>query len=506
MNAQKLLKATVAASTLCMLVFLYLFLSRNAPGLTAFPTVATLAGIYGLVYLVAVAHWIVEGEKPAARRLLGGVTVIFSSVLLVYVFLESTVLDYYQPLSLYDDVIAALALWWGLLIIVGVVSLLAARPMLPLLARVFLLALFAWPLAASLWWINSPEPGSKVLAHEHVFVGGQDGYDIYRIPGLVLIPAGSRLANGDVLSSDRLLAFAEARRDGALDSGVIDLVLKTSDDDGQSWSRQAIICQHQINQRRGKCGNPTPVFDTDSGTLVLAYNLSGLEVDNRWHSSHVMSSDDGGLNWGEASFIADDNFVFGPGKGIRKVHPPHQGRLLLPGYTGGTAYLIYSDDHGGSWQRSVGVDGGNETDVAERPDGSLYLATRHNAPIARAPEPNGRLYSTSSDGATNWSDLVIDQQLPTPVCQASVISTSGGSLLFSNPAHHSSRVRMTLRQSRDGGGSWDKGQLVYPGPSGYSVLAQGSDGSIYLLYENGNMAYSERISLARVAPGKASPN
>ena len=31
-----------------------------------------------------------------------------------------------------------------------------------------------------------------------------------------------------------------------------------------------------------------------------------------------------------------------------------------------------------------------------------------------------------------------------------------------------------------------------------SVLASGSDGGAYLLYENGNMAYSERISLAHI--------
>lgn len=499
MKNQAVVKALLFASTVFMLEFLYLFVSRNAPGLAGLPATVLLAAVYGLVYLAAVMRLFTRTNNPGTS-LLPAAIVLIASVLLIFVFLEATVLDYYQPLSLYDEAIGALALWWGLLILAGIYSLIAARVKLPTLAGIFLLALASWPLAASLWWINSPEPGKGVASNDHVFVGGEGGYAIYRIPGFTLIPAGATLASGEVLSADRLLAFAEARRDGALDTGVIDLALKISDDGGVNWSQQAIICRHQVGQRRGKCGNPTPVFDRVSGRLILAYNLSGLEADEWMHSSHIMVSEDGGLSWGGARQLAEDNFIFGPGKGIQKNFPPHEGRLLLPAYADGMAYLLYSDDQGENWRRSAGVAGGNETDVAERADGSLYLATRHPVPISRAPEPNGRLFSISPDGVNNWSKLQVDEQLPTPVCQVSLISGRDGSLLFSNPAHHRSRVRMTIRRSRDSGASWDPGLLVYPGPSGYSVLAQGSDGSVYLLYENGNMAYSERISLAHLEP------
>jgi sialidase-1 len=483
-----------------MLVFLCLFVSRNAPGLTALPAVIALAAGYGLVYLAAVRRLFKPARQAGGSKVLAAVCVLLSPVLLVFLFLEATVLDYYQPLSLYDDAIAALALWWGLLAVACILSLLAARAALPALARICLVALAAWPLAASLWWINSPEPGEAVLKNIHVYVGGNGGYDTYRIPGLVLIPAGSRLGSGEVLVADRLLAFAEARRDGALDKGVIDLVLKSSDNGGESWGPQTVICRHEVAGRRGKCGNPTPLFDRDAGRIVLAFNKSGLDTDAWHHSSHVMFSEDGGQSWGDAREISNDNLVFGPGKGIQKRRAPHAGRLLIPGHSGGKAMLVFSDDHGASWQRGPGLAGGDETDVAERADGSLYLATRHRAPVSRAPEPNGRQFSISTDGGDRWPDLLIDQQLPTPVCQASVISAEGDSLLFSNPAHRRSRARMTLRHSPDGGYSWDEGLLVYPGPSGYSVLARGSGGSIYLLYENGNMAYSERISLARMGP------
>lgn len=502
MKALRIVSVLTNISTVMMLVFLYLFIERNAPGLTRLFPIIAIAVVYGLLYLVAagVVLRALESEPAAgavawpARSFL-----LLGSVALLMVFFDATVMDYYQPLSLYDEAIGMLALWWGLLIVQNLVGLFSAGGVARVLALPTFVALLGWPLAASLAWVNSPDPGPKVASNTAVFVGGEGGYAIYRIPGLVLIPAGATLANGSTLEADRLLAFAEARRDGALDSGAIDLVLRVSDDGGVSWSEQQRICRHQLGDNRGKCGNPTPLYDQASGNVVLAYNLSGLEEDARHHSAQVITSPDAGLNWAEPRFVADDNFVFGPGKGIQKTSAPNAGRLLLPGYVNGRAHLYYSDDSGVNWYRDAGLAGGNETDVAELSDGRLYLATRHIAPISRAPEPNGRLFSISSDGGGSWPEATLDEALPTPVCQVSVLQADDDSLLFSNPAHTRARVNMTVRRSADYGASWSSEVQVYPGPAGYSVLARGSDGDIYLLYENGNMAYSERISLARIA-------
>jgi sialidase-1 len=510
MRSLRLINILTNISTVSMLIFLYLFISGNAPGLTALYTIIAMAAAYGLVYLAA-AGFLLQAllapeENSNSSAWPARVVLLLCSAALLYLFLDSAVTDYYQPLSLYDDAIGLLILWWGMLILQNIAGLFAPARVANRLALLSLAALTAWPLAASLWWVNAPPAGADVSHNAAVFIGGDDGYDIYRIPGLALLPSGSTLANGSTLETDRLLAFAEARRDGSLDTGVIDLVLKTSDDGGQSWSRQSIICRHEIDGRRGKCGNPTPVFDRDAGVITLAYNLSGLETESRHHSAQLISSPDGGASWSTPRQLADDNFVFGPGKGIQKQLAPHAGRLLLPGYAEGKAHVYYSDDHGKSWQRDPGIAGGNETDVAELADGRVYLATRHNAPIARAPEPNGRLFSVSSDGGSSWPETRLDENLPTPVCQVAVLQTSDGGLLFSNPAHRRSRVRMTVRYSGDMGKSWPRKVLVYPGPAGYSVLAQASGGDVFVLYENGNMSYSERISLARIPRDKLLPS
>ncbi len=498
MNVKRLLALTIQVSTVAMLVFLYVFVSRNAPGITALLPVTVVVVIYGLIYLFMTARFLQALDDSVIHSgIFVRVACILGSVVLLYLFVDSTITDYYQPLSLYDEAIGLLTIWWGLLIVTSFVSLIFPGVPSPALLGIIFAALFAWPVAASLPWLNVPSPG--VSGTTPVFVGGERGYATYRIPALVLIPKNSHLASGEILTADRLLAFAEARRDSALDNGVIDLVLKASDDSGVTWSRQSVICTHRLGERRGKCGNPTPVYDAQTGSLLLAYNLSGLPADKGVHQGRIMVSEDGGVSWGEPRQVSSDNFIFGPGKGVQKRRKPHAGRLLLPGYLAGGALLLYSDDGGVSWHRGGTVAGGNEADVAELANGGLYLTTRHNVPLSRAPLPNGRLFSVSSDAGASWAATKVDVQLPTPVCQASVITSIDGGLLFSNPAHVRSRVRMTVRYSDDDGGSWSREVLVYPGPAGYSVLAQADNGDVFLLYENGNMSYSERISLARIA-------
>ena len=513
MSTRRALGLIAGLSTVAMVAFLVLFILRNAPGFSAPVTISTLAGLYGLLNawacLVLLKALDRRDKSTVTSPGLWRVAALLAAALLVYIFLDSAVTDYYQPLSLYNDAIAALATWWLLLVLLSALSVLptASRAATRATAVMVLLAAAGWPLAASLSFINSPQVSNLSDINRHVFIGGKDDYAVYRIPGLTLIPAGSKLAAGNTLSNDRLLAFAEARRDGALDTGVIDLVLKISDDAGASWSEQAVICRHQQGKRRGKCGNPTPLFDAETGKLLLAYNLSGVNPGPLEHSGHLMVSEDAGESWGRARQIAGDNFVFGPGKGTRKLLAPGAGRLLLPGHVNNTAQLLYSDDNGNSWHRSAGVAGGNESDVSELSGGQLYLASRHAAPIAMAPEPNGRQFSISSDAGSSWLPGQVDTRLATPVCQVAIIryGDSGG-LLFSNPAHDTSRVRMTLRYSLDDGASWPHQILVYPGPAGYSVLATGSDNAVYLLYENGNMAYSQRISIARISADNLLPS
>lgn len=513
MKAAKMHALILSASCVALWVFVYLLLHRNAPGFTALPSLIALGVAYSSVFTLAcvsLARAFLRSQTSSANDrtvLLARTLLLAFSCLLIWVFLNSTLLDYYQPISLFDEVAVVLAVCWGLLTIVFAVLIITARRRSNTILRngviVGLLAVLGWPTMAIIPWLNEPVHGQHVAIHRDVFVGGVDGYDIYRIPSLLVLPKGSRLANGEKLTEDRLLAIAEARRDGALDTGVIDLVMKVSNDNGESWRAQQLICRHQRDGMRGKCGNATPVFDRDSGTVFLAYNLSGIPHASGSRGAHqalIKASNDGGENWGEPTLLANDNLVFGPGHGVQKLLAPHQGRLIIPAYESTFATAIYSDDKGASWQRSNGLNTGNETEIAELSNGMLYMTTRHRAPIGRPPEPNGRLYSISSNAGETWPDAKVDTHLPTPICQASVQRYGHeGGLLFTNPSHVKSRVRMTLQRSADNGLNWLEPILIYPGPAGYSVVGVLGNGDAVILFERGVVAYSERITFARVA-------
>lgn len=510
MNLFKTGAIVLSIAVLSTIIFTGLFIGYNLSGISEKTIIILIGSVYSiiLIYLsrrIIPKLWVQEkiinhSKHQNLSRLLFSI----SALILVWVFISITVTDYYQPITIYDEVILALAVSWisAILLFLLVASSIAylGPYLLSQLIYFALLIVMGIPLVASLEWINSPSPSQNVDYTVDVFIGGEDGYKTYRIPSLLVIPKESKLANNQTLSSDLIIAIAEARRDAALDTGVIDLVLKTSLDGGHTWSPQQVICQYQIKGERGKCGNPTPVYDQQTGKIHLAHNLSGKD---RKHTAVIITSMDGGKHWSERSIISKDDLIFGPGHGIQKQLKPFPNRLLIPGYLHrkpdgkNLAIVIYSDDQGISWKRSEPLNTGDESEVAELENGSLYLTTRQHAAMGMAPKPNGRWWSLSDDGGTTWSQAEKDVRLKTPVCQSSVLRMNdNGGLAFSNPFNEKSRVNMSIQYSPDNGNNWTNTTQVYMGPSGYSDLGKLSNNKTAVIYENGSMSYSEKISIS----------
>ncbi len=342
-----------------------------------------------------------------------------------------------------------------------------------------------------------------------VFVSGADGYDTFRIPALI------EAADGTVL------AFAEGRVGGRGDSGNIDLVLKRSTDGGATWGELEVVWDDGGNT----CGNPCPVLDTTTGTIHLlsTHNLGQdheseiiAQTSEGTRTVWVLTSDDHGATWSTPREITETTkqpdwtwYATGPGNGIQLRSGEHAGRLVVPCdhieadtkhyYSHG----IGSDDHGKTW-RLLGSTPShqlNECAVAELADGELLLNMRNYDRSKRA-----RALSRSTDGGETWSEVVRDPALPEPICQASMVAIDDGrTLVFSNPASETGRVRMTVRRSRDGGRSWSNGILLHEGPSAYSSLATlggtaGTDG-VACLYEAGEKHPYETIRFRRLDRG-----
>jgi sialidase-1 len=336
------------------------------------------------------------------------------------------------------------------------------------------------------------------LTETDIFDAGQEGYHTYRIPALIVTKNGT------------VLAICEGRKTGRGDHGDLDLVQKRSTDGGQTWGPLELIYEEGGTEKI-TIGNPCPVVDQQTGTLWLPFNRDNDAV-------FMLSSDDDGRTWSKPREITattkqkDWNwYATGPGNGIQLTRGKYKGRLVIPcdhrlngpkddkgGWQqAGRSHVIYSDDHGQTWQLGGSTDFGmNECAVVELSDGTLMLNSRSYRGKAC------RGISLSKDGGTTWEPTYDDPSLVESVCQASLIryswpeaaATDKGLLLFSNPAVPKGRDHVTVRGSTDDGKTWPFSRLICEGSSAYSSLAVLPNGEIGLIYERDNYKH---LTLAR---------
>ena len=343
-----------------------------------------------------------------------------------------------------------------------------------------------------------------------VFVGGEGGSPVYRIPAIT----GVR-AKGGVT---RLLAFAEAR--GTLaDVGANNLALRTSDDGGATWSAYRVIADVPARSLNNPC-----VVALHSGAhagRVLVMFQSYPEGKNEMAvqegfgtgapgelicRTFTMHSDDAGETWSEPREVTRSvkrgtratSTATGPGIGIQLARGPHAGRVIMPfnegPYDQWRVYAAYSDDGGDTWnlgETAPNDDRGlaNEVQMFERADGTVVLNARQHLGAKR------RKTAVSADGGATWSRLADVPDLPDPTCMGGVLALGDGVVVFSGCDSESRRALGTLWISRDDGRTWPEKVLIEPGGFAYSVPVRLDDGTVGVLYET---AGYKRIALRRV--------
>ena len=335
-----------------------------------------------------------------------------------------------------------------------------------------------------------------------LYTAGQAGYHTFRIPALAVTTQGT------------LLAFAEGRKQGRGDAGEIDLVLKRSVDNGATWQPMQLV----VSEPAMTCGNPCPVVDRDTGVIWLPFCKNLADGDENLitqgkapRTVWITHSRDDGVTWAApteiTSAVKDPTWTWyatGPTHGIQL----QSGRLLIPcDHIVGKyfdrkrdphhSHVIYSDDHGASWQIGGIVDDGtNECAVEELIDGSVYINCRNYVGEKR------RAVAWSTDQGNSFPQFRWDDTLVEPICQASLVRVSNerrhdrNRILFANPAS-TAREKLTVRLSYDECQSWPVARLLHAGPAAYSDLAVTADGTIHCLYECGVEHPYEVLRLAR---------
>ncbi|MGW0843295.1 sialidase family protein [Streptomyces sp. NPDC002787] len=353
------------------------------------------------------------------------------------------------------------------------------------------------------------------------YVSGQGGYDTYRVPAAITTRAGT------------VLAFAEGRRDGAGDTGNIDVVLRRSGDGGCNWGPLKVVAAGKGDTR----GNPAPVVDPRTGRIVLVTSYNGGTVTEgqimrgevtaeQSRRVFVQTSKDDGRRFSAPRDITADVklpgwrwYATGPGHAVALTRGPHAGRLVVPSnhsaappadsadsgqeprYYG--AHAIHSDDGGATWRLGFvddsydGIDNANENVAAELPDGRLYFSARDQ----HGTSAGNRLDAYSGDGAESLDRPYTVQ--PTlsdvPVVQGSVLQLpSGGPLLFSGPSDPTVRRSMSVRRSDDAGRTFTRSTTLSSRPAAYSDLVLLGRTHVGLLYETGATGPYETIEFRRL--------
>lgn len=343
-----------------------------------------------------------------------------------------------------------------------------------------------------------------------VFRSGTEGYNVFRIPAIVTA------ANGD------LLAFAEARAGG--DASEIDLVLKRSRDQGRTWGPLEVVQESDDFIQYFPAGqvppvtvgNPAPVVDlldpAHPGRIWLPFCLENDRV-------FVTYSDDHGATWSTATEITSSVkkpewgwYATGPVHGVQLTRGEHAGRLIIPsdhglsGVSSSGAHVVYSDDHGQTWQiggvfTGIGAESHttpNENLAVELVDGRVYF----NARDRDGDNPGNRSIAYSSDGGLTYAEpgFVHDPRITTPVVQNAAVrfhavdeGDTDNIILYSGPAHPSKREDMAVRVSYDETESWAKTVVIRKGPAAYSDIVKLDDNRCGVLFETGTQLYEQII-------------
>ncbi|UUO04608.1 exo-alpha-sialidase [Blastopirellula sp. J2-11] len=368
--------------------------------------------------------------------------------------------------------------------------------------------------------------GTQTLAAQEmtrtdIFTAGEGGYELYRIPGIVVSRSGA------------ILAYCEARKSESGDWGQIDIVMRRSVDQAKTWSppqkivdvtgqlavNPAAKSQNLDQLDENTVHNPVAIVDQQTGAIHFLYCIEYMRC-------FYMRSDDDGVTWTKPiditatfdQFRPDYNWqvlAVGPAHGIQLEQGPYSGRLVVPVWlslgTGGYGHrpsvtaTIYSDDHGKTWKcGEIAVPhtpqflNPNETAIVELSGGKVMLNVRSESKRHR------RLSTVSANGATDWSSPQFDEALLEPICMAGLLrvrdANAGKSnlIVFSNPHNLSrrdgkelpgtlrDRLNLAIKLSEDDGQTWIAHRTLEPGFSGYSDLAQLTSGELLCIYEQGS--------------------
>lgn len=337
---------------------------------------------------------------------------------------------------------------------------------------VLLLPSLVWGLTT-----DAPLPEGLSACQDLFNTSMKEGVSCYRIPALATAKDGA------------LVAVIDERCADGSDLGTnrdINLVMRRSEDHGDSWSDMETVIDYPDGQ---SASDPSLIVDAMTGDIFLFYNFMDHDKSPGEYRLHLMKSSDSGKSWGKAeditaqitkdSWTTDFKFITS-GLGAQT----ESGMLLhtLVNLKRGL-HLFGSRDHGATWfLLDTPIKPADESKVLELNDGRWLINSRVN-------RSGCRFTHLSADEGKSWESRR-EKELMDPGCNGALLRYSRESqgaaknrILFSNARDKKKRQHLAVRISYDEGESWSKGKVVYPGMAAYSTMTLLDNGEVGLFFE-----------------------
>ena len=324
------------------------------------------------------------------------------------------------------------------------------------------------------------------------------GYSCYRMPSVCMTAGG------------RLLAFSEARRAylsrgwerdprqrREIRASEIHCAMTSSDDDGRAWSPQDILLDRGTTY---EARVPSPLMDWQTGEIFLF----------TWEGPWLVSSRDEGRTWSAPRSLADavpgefKNLIPGSANcAIQLRRGLHKGRLLLAldGTSRNNFGLIYSDDHGRTWQPGAltTYSGACEPSIVELSDGRVLVSPRIGPRVG--PGAPGRLFMLSNDGGCTFAPPYYEPAIPIPGQGEMIgfdppdepVTDEARPIVFCGATDN--KTNLTMIVSLDDGKTWPISRVIDTGSAANLALVALPQRQVGVLYERDKY---RRLSFQRV--------
>ena len=346
---------------------------------------------------------------------------------------------------------------------------------------------------------------AKSQTLDYVFKSGEDGYKCFRIPTILKSKNGTLLAfaegrkNSCSDTGDIDLVLKKSFDNGSTWS---DLQLIWNDGNNTCGNPSPVLDEKSgrisllSTWNRGE-DKEWQIIDQKSIDTRRIFLIHSNDDGDSWTNPKEITRDVKLNNW--------TWYATGPVNGIQLMKGGNKGRLIIPcdhieaktkHYY---SHIIYSDDGGLNWTLggSTNQHQVNECTIVELNSGELLLNMRNYT------EDRLRKLAVSLDQGITWSDIYSHENLIEPICQASMINVKRpfkkDLLAFSNPNSKKLREKMTIQFSFNNSKTWSKKILIHEGPSAYSNLMQVNNSEIACLFEGGEKSAYEGIAFKKIS-------